>query len=157
MKWADLFFYKDGTLYRNKHINARYPFGEKVGHTNTEGYILVWVGKKRFRAHRIIYEMHFGDIPDGFEVDHIDRNRSHNRIENLRLVNRSFNNLNISTRKDNKTGFTGVSFNKRRNKYIAQIRYNNMITTIGQYDSPEEASCAYNNYKEKLYDLFYRW
>ena len=157
MIWDDLFFYKDGHLYRNRHINKKYPLGEKVGHLNTEGYIVVWVGNKRVRAHRIIYELHFGAIPTNFEIDHIDRNRSNNSIDNLRVVDRSANSFNRSKRSDNTTGFTGVTYDKKNKKFVAQIQLKGSTQRIGQYDTAEEASCSYERYKESICDSINRW
>ena len=48
--------------------------------------------------HRIIYEAHFGKIPDNLVIDHIDRNPENNDISNLRLVPQSINTTNITKR-----------------------------------------------------------
>ena len=44
--------------------------------------------------HRWIYMYHYGNIPDNMVVDHIDNDRSNNRIENLRCVSFELNSIN---------------------------------------------------------------
>lgn len=72
-------------------------------------------------CHIIIMELHIGGpIPDGMEVDHIDRNSFNNKIENLRLVTRQQNVCNTGCRSDSTTGVKGVSFREgRRKPYVA--------------------------------------
>lgn len=61
-----------------------------------------------------------GQIPNGVEVDHIDRDGHNNRIENLRLVTRQGNVCNTSVRKDSKSGIKGVAYRDGRLKpYVA--------------------------------------
>jgi hypothetical protein len=65
----------------------RIKVGDVAGSRNPEGYwILTRHGNKAHRAHNIIWELHNGRIPKGMTVDHIDRNPSNNKIENLRLA-----------------------------------------------------------------------
>jgi len=56
-----------------------------------EGRIGVWIQGKQYLLHRLIWIWHYGDIPDKLEVDHYNRDKTDNRIENLRLVTRSVN------------------------------------------------------------------
>lgn len=56
---------------------------------------------KNYYLHRVIYESHFGKIPEGFVIDHIDRNPLNNNISNLRLATRSLSGVNtIRKRKE---------------------------------------------------------
>lgn len=61
-------------------------------------------------AHRVIWEMHNGEVPEGMEIDHINGVKHDNRIENLRCVDRWVNCKNAAMRKDNTSGVTGVYF-----------------------------------------------
>ena len=70
----------------------------------------VKVNGKVYRVHRIVYSLHHGDIPEGYVVDHIDRNPWNNIITNLRCVTQGQNNKNRSMQNNNSTGFTGVAW-----------------------------------------------
>lgn len=65
------------------------------------GYLLInlWDNYicKHYYLHRIVYMIHYGDIPKGFVIDHIDRNKMNNNITNLRLVTQSINMQNINS------------------------------------------------------------
>lgn len=64
-------------------------------------------GKSRY-AHRIVWEIHYGEIPDGMQIDHIDKNKRNNKISNLRLVTHKSNHQNMPMQKNNSSGITGV-------------------------------------------------
>jgi hypothetical protein len=55
---------------------------------HSEGYALTWHEGKVCYAHRLIYEQHFGPIPEGYEVHHKNKNRTDNRPENLVAIPR---------------------------------------------------------------------
>lgn len=84
------FYYSNGKIYkRNK--------GKPVGSLNDKGYRILTLGplynkdeKKKFRIHHVVWFLNFGEWPAD-EVDHIDRNRDNNGVENLRVVDRATN------------------------------------------------------------------
>ena len=78
-EFRNVFEYRDGELYR-KHG----PFAGKAGTLHHTGYIQVKVGKKNYRAHRIIFAMHHGYMPKN--VDHIDGNKLNNKNNNKLLL-----------------------------------------------------------------------
>lgn len=144
-----IFDYRDGNLYwkywkkgRRKDLLA--------GTKNNRGYIKVTVNGVQLYAHRIVWEMHNGAIPDEMEIDHINHDRSDNRIENLRLVRRSENAMNLSRAKNNKTGFTDVFFNKARSKYFVSVKVDRKHVFGGWHLSIESAVASRN----KLWDKF---
>ena len=67
------------------------------------------------RIHRLIYSNLIGEIPKGYEIDHIDRNRHNNNLSNLRLVTKSENNKNKNI-KGEKNGFA-----KLKDKDVADV------------------------------------
>jgi hypothetical protein len=91
----ELFDYCDGNLYWKQSVNTKIKIGKKAGCPKNDGYIQIRVNKKPYQAHRLIYLYHHGVLPDyPLELDHINRNRADNRVENLRVVTKSENQLN---------------------------------------------------------------
>lgn len=83
------------TIY-NKNNKPLSPQKRKDGHLQIQ---FCKNGKRKFYyLHRIIFEAHFGKIPEKFVIDHIDRNPLNNDISNLRLVPKSINNMNLIKR-----------------------------------------------------------
>jgi len=90
----ELFEYRDGNLYWKKSNGTKITAGKIAGSLSKDsGYIFIRLGKL-YRSHRLIWIYHYGDIPEGLQIDHINRIRNDNRIENLRVVSQSTNNLN---------------------------------------------------------------
>lgn len=136
-----LFRYKDGELYWRVSRSNRIKEGQIAGDIDGRGYRRIYFDGRHHKMHRIIWIMHNGDIPLDILVDHIDQNRQNNLIENLRLVTKSQNNLNRSDVK-------GVSWDKVRKKWKAQISIENKTRCIGRYDTYEEAKQAYLDVKQ---------
>jgi hypothetical protein len=107
----------------------------KSGYT----YIRITVdGKaKQFSLHRLAWLYVHGNLPEF--VDHINHNRSDNRIENLRAVSRVENNKNQSIAKHNTSGHIGVSWHKGQKKWTAGIKVNYKRKHLGSYDNIDDA------------------
>jgi hypothetical protein len=75
-------------------------------------------------------------------LDHINRNRSDNRIVNLRLASAELNAQNASVRSDNTSGVQGVSWHKASNKWVVQISRQGKPTHVGLFDSIKDAVAA---------------
>jgi hypothetical protein len=104
------------------------------------------------RLHRVIMERMLGyPIPDGIEVDHINRNGFDCRRENLRLATRAQNAVNRRKQSNNKSGYKGVSWSKSMNKWIAQIGFERKRQVLGFFDTPEAAHQAYCEASDKLH------
>lgn len=71
--------------------------------------------------------------------DHIDRNTLNNRKYNLRPATVQENARNRSTRSDNTSGVTGVSWNKNVNKWFAHITINDKIKSLGYFINKGDA------------------
>lgn len=109
-------------------------------------------GKKTIRMHRKVMELHGIEIPNGFEVDHINRNRLDNRFENLRLCDRS---LNFANRSYKSKGFRGVKYHTGGIKhYEAGVTYKGKYHSVGFFNTPEEAAAAYNRKATELFGEF---
>jgi len=113
------------------------------------GYTLISINGQRYFAHRLAWIYVYGEWPCG-EIDHIDGDRSNNRIENLRIVDRSQNMQNEGhARSSNSVGSLGVS--RHGSKYRARIEVNGKQTHIGTFDTVIEASVAYLKAKKMLH------
>jgi hypothetical protein len=75
----------------------------------------------------------------GYVVDHINRNRLDCRKNNLRITTFKENSINRGTQSNNTSGVTGVSFEKRRNKWESHIKSNGKKKFLGYYDCIEDA------------------
>jgi hypothetical protein len=92
-------------------------------------------------AHRVAYSIYHGINLAG-EIDHINGDKSDNRIANLRMVAHSENSRNVSLYSNNNSGFHGVLWDHRRRKWEARIGVNGRQTRIGRYNHKEDAIAA---------------
>ena len=131
-----------GLFTWNVDRGGRAKKGSKAGALSHSGYVYISIDRKTVLAHRIAWMMVHGEMPDK-HVDHINGDRTDNRIANLRLAVRSQNNANAKLRKDSGSGFKGVTFSKQMQKWVGQIRVNGRLIYLGSYRTPEEAHAAY--------------
>ncbi|GAB3416843.1 HNH endonuclease [Massilia agilis] len=116
------------------------PSGRHVG-APSKGYLkLNLLGTTR-TAHRVAWALYYGEWPR-LQVDHLDRDRSNNRIENLRLASPSQNNMNMGVKGAVKA--KGVSLDAKRRKFKAEIKLNGVTRFLGYFESVDEAAHAYN-------------
>jgi hypothetical protein len=87
----------------------------------------------------------------GKEIDHININRLDNRRKNLRHVTHNENMYNLPLASNNKSGVRGVDFDKRKNKWRAQIQKNSNNIFIGYFDSLEKAKLARQTKEAELF------
>lgn len=99
--------------------------------------------------HRLILR---DDIPEGYEVDHIDGNSLNNRKSNLRIVTRLQNIQNSKVRIDNQIGIRGISYSKNERKYIVDFYFNNVRYYFKHWDTIEEAVYC-RKFAEEYFDL----
>lgn len=92
----------------------------------------------------------------GFMVDHIDLNKLNNRRNNLRICTNAENQRNRVRPANNTSGFKGVYFNKGRNKYASQIRYDNKKKFLGYFTSAIDAAKAYDLAAKRIFGQFAR-
>lgn len=131
------FEYRDGVLYR-KYNRGPQPCLAR----HSLGYIQVRFGGKVMKAHRIIWEMHHGDVPPGLEIDHINGVRDDNRIENLRLLTHQQNCANRRRKPETLPGARFVRATLRK-PWQAMITVRGVHRSLGYYATREEASAAY--------------
>lgn len=128
--------YEAGVLYRQSTSSIPRPAG-----CVRNGYVVVSLFYRKVFAHRIVWLLCTGEWPQHM-LDHINRDRTDNRIENLRLVSRSQNNWNRSP--THGRPYKGITLHKKTQKYQAQICYMGQSYYLGLFDTPEQAAHAYD-------------
>lgn len=113
----------------------------------TAGYIQVHVDKKLYLAQRLIFLYMNGEWPNG-DVDHINHNRSDNRLSNLRIVSRSVNLRNARLSSRNSSGKIGVSFNTNSGKWVAIGSQNGIRKFLGYFETIDLAIAARSAWNE---------
>jgi hypothetical protein len=87
---------------------------------------------------------HWGFSIEGKEVDHRNRNKLDFQRGNLRVATRAESCRNTSLRKDNTTGYRGVSFYARLGIYRATIFLGQRQVTLGKFPDPVDAAKCYD-------------
>ena len=121
--------------------------GQELGHIS-DGYtrFTIWYDKKDYKllAHNFIWFMYYGEDAQ-IDIDHINRDRSDNRICNLRSVTRQENQFNTNAK--------GFYWHKQNKKWCAVIHLNNKKINLGCFDTKEEAHEAYLEAKKKYHQI----
>lgn len=107
------------------------------------GYRDIGIDYKLRRANRLAWLYMTGEWPDA-EVDHVNRIKSDDRWDNLRLASKSQNAANVDIKSSNTSGVVGVSWDMSRKKWLAQIRIDGKKKNLGRFDDIQAAVDAYN-------------
>ncbi len=127
----------------------RVKVGDVAGCPDGHGYLQIMVQSRLHKAHRLAWLYMCSNWPKD-QIDHINRDRSDNRITNLREVTNKQNQQNRSNRSDNTSGHPGVYWSKRASKWQAEITHNKKKIHLGYFTDIEEAIAA-RKAAEKLY------
>ena len=136
---------KSGKLYWKKRgypaFDNRWAGKEAFVTQNEKGYKTGRLfDREPYKAHRVVWVWWYGEWPEG-EIDHINRVKDDNRIENLRVTSSSENSRNIALTKKNLSGCFGVS--KHGNKWRARICAGvGEVIELGVYEKKEDAIAA---------------
>jgi len=147
-----IFEIKDGQLYWKIKPSSKIHKGTICGTWN-KGYCFVSINKKKYLAHRLIFMMNYGYLPEF--LDHIDGNPSNNLIENLRPASKSENACNRKLSILNKSKIKNVNWKK--NKWCVQIQINKQKIHIGYYKDIELAKLAAIEARNKYHGQFARY
>lgn len=150
-----LFHYnpETGDLTWKVSLNPRAPVGHVVRAPDNNGYYRVKVRGKLYKAHRVIWLRTYGWWPKE-HIDHINGDRADNRLCNLREATNAENLRNCAAYANNTSGYKGVTWDKRANKWKGQIMVGGKSRHLGYFASPEEAHAAYCKAAEELFGEF---
>lgn len=147
---------KSGELTWRAYVGKSIKPGQKAGckheRRGTSEAVIGYKGRL-YQLHRIAWLHYYGSWPTGV-IDHINGDRSDNRIENLRDCSQREN---LANRRavGNSTGRRGVSHDKERDKYVARIRLScGKRVWLGRFDCVDDAAKAYENAYVKEYGRF---
>lgn len=125
-----LFYYKDGYLYKVKS-------NKKLESCGCGDYLSVMINYKNYMVHRIIYLLEHKKMP--VCVDHIDGNKTNNKIENLRAATYSQNGYNRLKKENTLTNLKNITYCKTRKKYKVQLKVNDKNQHFGYFKNLDDA------------------
>lgn len=132
-------------MFKNKQShgawNTKYAGKEAFTATNKHGYKVGAVFDSLLRAHRVAWAVNHGAWPTD-QVDHINGDRSDNRICNLRQANNTENQWNSKSR-GGYSKHKGVTWDKNRGLWAAKIGVSGKTINLGRYATEEAARSAY--------------
>lgn len=127
--------------------------GRAAGHVDSVGYVRIKLNQRLYPAHRLAWLLTYGVDPDS-QIDHVNGNRSDNRIENLRLASQRQNMFNIQHR-IGPSGFVGVA-QLPSGRWRAKINTEQGQKTIGTFDTAEAAARARDDAARRFRQEFAR-
>lgn len=124
----------------NPSWSAKYA-GKEAFTATQEGYRVGAISNKKVYAHRVAWALHHGREPIG-EIDHVNGNRSDNRIKNLREVSRCQNARNMKRYKTNSSGHAGVQWRAQKRRWVVRAYVDGAPRQLGSFKSKAEAIAA---------------
>jgi hypothetical protein len=128
--------------------NSRFAGKQALCAPHSNGYLFGAIANQKLFAHRAAWALHHGHWPDG-EIDHINHNKTDNRIANLRVVQRTQNAMNLSKSRRNLSGVTGVFKHTQTGRWQAQIRIERRSMHLGSFESFDDAVAARRKAEEQ--------
>ena len=146
----ELFTYSDGQFISNKTGKVRR--GTPI--TKHHRYHRLVVDGKAHVIHRLVYIYHYGFVPN--VIDHIDNNRSNNRIENLREATQQQNCLNRIRHSNNTSGHKNVRWDSKCKKWVVEMSVNAKRKYFGWFEDLELAAFVAEEARDKYHGAFAR-
>ncbi len=125
-----------------------------AGGINNRNYVVIKIKNKTYLAHRLAWLYVYGEIPDF--IDHINGNKSDNKIKNLRECSQQENCFNRKLAINNKCGVKGICFYNKTKKWKAQLNIDGKRKHLGYFDNIEDAKEVLNNARIKHHKEFAR-
>ena len=138
-----------GTLTRKIQVAQNAKAGQSAGWVNGDGYLCVRIEGRIFKVHQIVWLLCKGVWQSGV-IDHINQDKTDNRIENLRDTTVQINNINKGVRRDSKTGIPNVTWRERDKAYYAACKRNGTQNYLGCFKSLQDAAAAVDKFKAEI-------
>jgi hypothetical protein len=149
LKLHEMFEYRnDGNLIHKHTVQGGKQKGAVAGSPHNAGYRQICIDYKKHLIHRLVWLYHYGEMPT--QIDHINGNRSDNRIENLRECTYSQNHGNRKMSSSNTSGYKGVFLDKRDGFWFVYIA----SEYKGRYRTAQEAADAYDMFAKEHFGKF---
>lgn len=127
--------------------------GLRAGSIYSNGYRYISINGVEYRSGRLAWLYYYGEEASGM-VDHHNRDRSDDRILNLREATNSQNQANRPAPKNNTSGVKGVRYERDRGRWRASIEFNGKAKNLGRFSTKEEAIAARKSAEEKCFGEF---
>lgn len=154
-----LHYTPDTGIFTWLESRGRVKVGDTAGILQPDGYRYITINGNKFLEHRLAWFYMTGSFPSGEQnyIDHIDGNKSNNRIGNLRVCSDAENKRNRGRQSNNTNDFKGVSYDNRRGKYYPRITnpQTGKQENLGSYLTQEEASIVYELKAIEYFGEFY--
>jgi hypothetical protein len=140
---------ESGIFTWRQRLSQRAKIGMQAGCVSTvSGYVLLGIQRKLFHAHRLAWFYVHGAWPK-HQIDHINGNRSDNRLVNLRDVPNQVNSQNTRPKANR---LVGASLHKKSGRWMARIVVKGKCVSLGYHASAQEAHAAYIAAKRRLHE-----
>ncbi|WP_368897741.1 HNH endonuclease, partial [Morganella morganii] len=136
-------------------MTNRVKAGMAAGTVDAFGYVRIVLRNKNYKAHRLAWAVMFGEFPE-LDIDHINGNKSDNRISNLRLATHQENMRNRKMPKTNTSGVKGVYWDREKKKWRAGLRFDGKSKNLGYFTDLSVAARAVCKAREELHKNFAR-
>lgn len=133
-----LIYDKDtGVFTWRRRRGGKAAVGRSAGARDSYGYVVIRLDGVLYKAHRLAWFYSHGAWPEE-NIDHINRNKSDNRLKNLRLAGQSLN-MHNANRIAGQSGVVGVTWDSRRRKWCARIKIAYVSKFLGRFDTKNAA------------------
>lgn len=144
-----------GLMTRRVATASNIKVGDPVGYADNQGYLCAYIKGRQYKVHRLAWLYVYGEWPKG-QLDHINGDRTDNRICNLREATASQNQQNKATPKENKSGVKGVVQHKRSGRWYAFCRVNGTRSYLGSFTDIQDAEAAVIKFRSEHHGEFAR-